>query len=68
MRTSPPRRKPAVRRAFSCPDPVSAALAGSPAQCCFVDDIAAYGVNEMTINWNSALAWVAAYLAGVGNR
>ncbi|GEK20769.1 glycoside hydrolase family 9 protein [Cellulomonas xylanilytica] len=51
-----------------CPDPVSAALAGSPAQCCFVDDIGAYGVNEMTINWNSALAWVAAYLAGVGNR
>ena len=49
-----------------CPDPVSAALAGSPAQCCFVDDIGAYGVNEMTINWNSALAWVAAYLAGVG--
>ena len=49
-----------------CPDPVSAALAGSPAQCCFVDDIGAYGVNEMTINWNSALAWVASYLAGVG--
>ncbi|GEL99099.1 glycoside hydrolase family 9 protein [Cellulomonas terrae] len=46
-----------------CPDPVSAALAGSPAQCCFVDDIGAYGVNEMTINWNSALAWVASYLA-----
>ncbi|AEE45616.1 glycoside hydrolase family 9 protein [Cellulomonas fimi] len=50
-----------------CPDPVSAALAGSPAQCCFVDDVGAYGVNEMTINWNSALAWVAAYLAGLGD-
>ena len=48
-----------------CPDPESAALAGSPAQLCFVDDIGAYGVNEMTINWNSALAWVAAYLADV---
>lgn len=46
-----------------CPDPVSAALAGRPAQCCFVDNIGAYGVNEMTINWNSALAWVASYLA-----
>jgi endoglucanase len=50
-----------------CPDPVSAALAGSPAQRCFVDDIGAYGVNEMTINWNSALAWVASYLAGLGD-
>ncbi|WP_268760887.1 glycoside hydrolase family 9 protein [Cellulomonas sp. Leaf395] len=51
-----------------CPDPVSAALVGSPPQCCFVDDIGAYGVNEMTINWNSALAWVAANLAGVGKN
>ncbi|QHT58219.1 glycoside hydrolase family 9 [Cellulomonas sp. H30R-01] len=50
-----------------CPDPVSAALAGSPAQRCFVDDVHAYGVNEMTINWNSALAWVASYLAGLGD-
>jgi hypothetical protein len=46
---------------------VSAALAGSPAQRCFVDDVHAYGVNEMTINWNSALAWVASYLAGLGD-
>lgn len=51
-----------------CPDPVSAALAGGPAQCCFVDDIGAYGVNEMTINWNSALAWVASYLAQVNDQ
>lgn len=47
-----------------CPDPVSAALAGSPAQRCFVDHIEAYGVNEMTINWNSALAWLVAFAAG----
>ncbi|GEL94389.1 glycoside hydrolase family 9 protein [Cellulomonas composti] len=45
------------------PDPVSAHLAGSPAQLCFVDDIAAWGVNEMAVNWSSALAWVAAFLA-----
>ncbi len=44
-----------------CPDPVSAALAGSPAQRCFVDHIEAFGVNEMTVNWNSALAWMVAY-------
>ncbi len=46
-----------------CPDPVSAPLAGSPAQLCFVDHIDAFGVNEMTINWNSALAWVTAFAA-----
>jgi endoglucanase len=49
------------------PDPVSAALAGQPAQCCYVDDIGAFGVNEMAINWNSALAWLAAFAAGVGD-
>ncbi|MDM8083584.1 glycoside hydrolase family 9 protein [Cellulomonas cellasea] len=48
------------------PDPVSAALvAGLPAQQCFVDDIGAYGVNELTINWNAPLAQVSALLAGV---
>ena len=45
------------------PDPVSAPLAGRPAQRCYVDDIGAFGVNEMTINWNSALAWLTAFAA-----
>ncbi len=45
------------------PDPVSQALAGSPAQRCYVDDVGAFGVNEMTINWNAPLAWVAAFLS-----
>jgi endoglucanase len=29
---------------------------------CFVDHIEAYSANEEAINWNSALAWVAAFL------
>ncbi|GAA1314292.1 glycoside hydrolase family 9 protein [Saccharothrix xinjiangensis] len=38
-----------------------------PADCkpqkCWVDHIQAYTVNEVTINWNSALAWVANWAA-----
>ena len=49
------------------PDPVSGSLAGRPAQLCYVDDIGAWGVNEMTINWNSALAWLAAFAAALGD-
>jgi len=46
------------------PDPVSGPLLGGCApQFCYVDDIGAYGVNELTINWNSALAYVASFLA-----
>jgi len=44
-----------------CPDPVSAPLAGRPAQLCFVDDIDSWGTNELTINWNAALAWLLAF-------
>ncbi len=32
-------------------------------QWCYVDDIQAWSVNEITVNWNSALSWVAAFLA-----
>lgn len=49
------------------PDEVSAPLAGSPAQRCFVDDIGAFGVNEMAINWNAALAWLTAWAADQGD-
>ena len=44
-----------------CPDAPSAHLKGQPAQFCFIDDIASYGTNEMTINWNAALAWLLAW-------
>ena len=35
---------------------------GLPPQKCFVDHIDAWSVNEVTINWNAPLAWVAAFL------
>lgn len=38
-------------------------LVGCPQQKCWVDDIGAYSVNEVAINWNSALAWVTGWAA-----
>lgn len=35
-------------------------------QQCYVDDIEAWATNEVAVNWNAALAWVAAYLASGG--
>lgn len=36
---------------------------GCPPQKCYLDELGAYSVNEVAINWNASLAWVAAYLA-----
>ena len=45
-------------------DPIAARLLqGCAPQKCFVDHIEAYSVNEVTINWNSAFAWVANWAA-----
>lgn len=33
-----------------------------PAAKCYADNIESYSTNEITINWNVALAWVTAYL------
>jgi len=45
-------------------DPTAARLlAGCAPQRCFVDDIQAYSVNEVAVNWNSALAWLANWTA-----
>jgi endoglucanase len=46
----------------------SAGLLGCAAQKCFVDHIEAWSVNEIAINWNAPLAWVAAYLDENGRR
>ena len=40
----------------------AAGLKGCAPQKCFVDNIEAWSVNEIAINWNAPLAWVAAYL------
>lgn len=37
-------------------------LRGMPPQKCFVDHIEAYSLNEVAINWNAPLAWMAIYL------
>jgi len=45
-------------------DPFAAEhLAGCKPQLCYIDDIESYSTNEVAINWNSALAWMASFLA-----
>ncbi|MBO9713429.1 glycoside hydrolase family 9 protein [Sphingomonas sp.] len=44
-------------------DPVGARLAGHCApMACYADDIQAFALNEVAINWNAPLVWVAAWL------
>ncbi len=38
-------------------------LTGCVAQFCYIDDIQSWSTNELTINWNAPLAWIAAYVA-----
>ncbi|GAA0370832.1 cellulase [Micromonospora gifhornensis] len=42
-------------------------LAGCAPMFCYVDDIASYSTNEVAINWNSALSWIASFLADQGD-
>lgn len=45
-------------------DKVSLARLGNcPAQQCYIDDIDAYSTNEMTINWNAPLVYIAGFLS-----
>jgi len=46
-------------------DPVSTPLfaKGCAAQLCYVDDIGSWSTNEITVNWNSSLSWVASFVA-----
>jgi len=47
---------------FEDPYMASAGLAGCAPQKCFIDNGEAWSANEVTINWNAPLFWVAAYL------
>ncbi|HEY0217881.1 MAG TPA: glycoside hydrolase family 9 protein [Cellulomonas sp.] len=48
-------------------DPISQVwLTGCAPQACYVDTIEAWAVNEITVNWNSALTWVASFVADLG--
>jgi len=45
-------------------DPVAMQLKGHCApQTCWSDDVRAYALNEVAINWNAPLVWVSAWLA-----
>jgi len=45
-------------------DPVAAPiLGGCAAQLCYVDDIGSWATNEITINWNAPMSWVASFAA-----
>jgi endoglucanase len=47
---------------YSDPLAVQTFNAGCAPQQCYLDDIQSYSTNEMTVNWNSALAWVASFV------
>lgn len=47
---------------YSDPVAVQTFNEGCVPQQCYLDDIASYSTNEMTINWNSALTWVASFV------
>jgi len=44
------------------PDPTGKRISGCPVLKCYLDHVDAWGENEVAINWNAPLAWVAAYL------
>ncbi len=46
----------------------SIGLAGCAPQKCFVDHIESWSTNEITVNWNAPLAWMAAFLDEQADR
>ncbi len=49
-------------------DPVAQAkLEGCKPQFCYIDDIESWSTNELTINWNSPLSWISAFVADQGD-
>ncbi|MEO3874398.1 glycoside hydrolase family 9 protein [Nonomuraea sp. B12E4] len=43
-------------------------LQGCKPQFCYIDHIESWATNELTINWNSPLAWISAFLADKSER
>nr|WP_306432874.1 glycoside hydrolase family 9 protein [Streptomyces harenosi] len=51
----------------SIQDPVAQSkLQGCVGQFCYIDDIQSWSTNELTINWNAALTWMASFVADQG--
>jgi endoglucanase len=42
-------------------------LHGCAPQFCFIDDIQSFSTNEIAINWNAGLSWVASFIADLDN-
>ena len=49
------------------PLPPTFALALARPQFCYIDDVGSWATNEIAINWNSTLAWTAAFVADQGS-
>ncbi|MAY63613.1 MAG: endoglucanase [Rhizobiales bacterium] len=50
-------------------DPVAEEkLRGCAPQACYIDEWGSYSTNEIAINWNAALSWIAAFLADTEKR
>jgi endoglucanase len=66
---SPPPGSVAGGPNSSIQDPVAQAVFGGSCvpQFCYLDDIQSWSTNEITVNWNSALSWVASFLADQGS-
>jgi endoglucanase len=65
---APPRGSLAGGPNSSIQDPVAQAkLRGCAPQFCYIDDIESWSTNELTINWNSPLSWISAFVADQGD-
>ncbi|KAA9373559.1 glycosyl hydrolase family 5 [Microbispora cellulosiformans] len=65
---NPPRGTLAGGPNSSIQDPVAQAkLRGCVAQFCYIDDIGSWATNELTINWNSPMSWISAFIADQGD-
>ena len=42
-------------------------MSACPPQTCYVDHVESYSTNEVAINWNASLAWMAAFLDDIGH-
>jgi len=43
-------------------------MSGCPPETCYVDNTDSYSTNEVAINWNASLAWMAAFLDDVAHK
>jgi endoglucanase len=64
---NPPRGSLSGGPNSSIQDPVAQShLQGCVGQFCYIDDIQSWSTNEITVNWNAALAWMASFVSDQG--